>query len=70
MLTDFLQGGKMKYLVRKEYSCGIGWKEVFEHYNDRNICFSESNISMKDKSLTRIQIYALIDPETWRNKDE
>ena len=58
----------MKYLVRKEFACGIGWKEVFDYYDDRNICFSESNIAMKDRSLMRIQVYQLINPETWRRE--
>lgn len=60
----------MKYLVRKEFACGIGWKEVFDYYDDRNICFNESNLAMHDRTLMRIQIYQLIDPETWRDKND
>ncbi len=60
----------MKYLIRKEFATGIGWKEVFDYFDDRNTCFDDANLSMRDRSLMRIKVYQLIDPETWRNKDD
>ena len=61
----------MKYLIRREYSEKIGiWSEVIGHYKDREECFRDANSSCRDRRLTRIEVYELLDPEVWRNKDE
>ena len=58
----------MKYLIRKEFATSIGWKEVFDYYNDRDECFKEVKASLRDRSLMRIYVYESIDPELWRDK--
>lgn len=58
----------MKYLIRKEYACATGWKEVFDYYDDRDECFKEVKAALRDRSLMRIYVYESIDPELWRDK--